>query len=441
MKVVIINKSDSTGGAAVVSYRLMEALRKEGVDAYMLVCEKISNSPYVHLAANKMTIQRNFFTERLKIFISNGFNRKTLFKIDTGDEGLPLWRHPLVKNADAILLNWINQGMLSLKGVNKILRLGKPVVWTMHDMWCMTGICHHAGTCNHFKKECGDCPLLGAKAFPDDLSHKIHERKSHIFSDKDLMNKMAFVAVSSWLKSKAKESSLLYDRCVEVIPNAFDIKSISSPKKKNHDKVRILFGAARLDDPIKGLDTLRETSQILKKRFPDEAGNMEIAMFGNIKDSSMLRGFGLPLVMLGVLQGENEIRKAYEAADILVSASSYETLPGTLVEAQAYGCVPVSFNQGGQSDIIKSGIHHSSSSHAKELSDLDLGIITRYSENMEIRAHNLAEGIIKALSIVQDKELHAKTLQAMRVNVENSFSYHIVAQNYISLIEKLMSID
>ena len=37
MKVVIVNKSDSTGGAAVVSYRLMEALCDAGVDARMHV--------------------------------------------------------------------------------------------------------------------------------------------------------------------------------------------------------------------------------------------------------------------------------------------------------------------------------------------------------------------------------------------------------------------
>lgn len=37
MRVVIISRSDQTGGAAVVSHRLMLALRAEGVDARMLV--------------------------------------------------------------------------------------------------------------------------------------------------------------------------------------------------------------------------------------------------------------------------------------------------------------------------------------------------------------------------------------------------------------------
>ncbi len=50
LKVVIINKSDSTGGAAVVSFRLMNALRTAGVDARMLVAEKLTDSPFVEAA-------------------------------------------------------------------------------------------------------------------------------------------------------------------------------------------------------------------------------------------------------------------------------------------------------------------------------------------------------------------------------------------------------
>lgn len=40
MRITLINKSDSTGGAAVVSLRLVNALRDAGIDARMLVTEK-----------------------------------------------------------------------------------------------------------------------------------------------------------------------------------------------------------------------------------------------------------------------------------------------------------------------------------------------------------------------------------------------------------------
>lgn len=431
MRVVLINKSDTTGGAAVVSRRLMEALRQEGVDARMLVTEKLSDSPYVELAAPKSLIKRKFISERLKIFMANGFNRKTLFKIDTGAEGLPLWKHPVVKEADAVLLNWVNQGMVSLRGVRKILKLGKPVIWTMHDMWCMTGICHHAGECIHYFRECGYCPFLEGKASHKDLSYKIHRKKSKLYGWGKKKSNIAFVAVSNWLKEKSLESSLLKDMRVEVIPNAFkpmagkDQTDLTALQLRNDEgrKIKILFGAARLDDPIKGLDTLKEASKILLEKYTELASSLEIAMFGGIKDKKTLKGFALPLVELGIVKGEENVAKIYREADIVVSASSYETLPGTLVEAQAYGCVPVSFLRGGQADIID---------------HLVSGYLAKYDEDLAARAENLAEGIVWAASIVRNSLRKAAIKENMAQMVEQRFSYQSVARKYLQLIESML---
>ncbi len=350
LRVVIINKSDSTGGAAVVSRRLMESLRGEGVDARMLVVEKLTHSPYIELAASPRSIKRPFLAERLKIFMANGFDRSTLFKIDTGSDGLPLWEHHLVKEADAVLINWVNQGMLSLKGVEKIIALGKPVIWTMHDMWCMTGICHHAGDCRGYLKKCGNCPLLGKRGGDNDLSHKIWEKKRRLGS---LQEKITFVAVSNWLARKAKESSLLAGEKVCVIPNPFNLSFDECSREKNSGgKIRLIFGAARVDDPIKGLPVLVEATKLLRTDYPELASRMELVTFGGVKDPSSLSDMGVESRHLGMVKGEDEVRKVYESADILVSASSYETLPGTLVEAQAYGCIPVSFNQGASRPLL-----------------------------------------------------------------------------------------
>ncbi|MCH5230182.1 MAG: glycosyltransferase [Muribaculaceae bacterium] len=427
MKIVIINKSDSTGGAAVVSRRLMEALRAEGVDARMLVAEKITDSEYVELAASPLNIKFHFLRERLKIFFSNGFNRKTLFKIDTGEVGLPLWKHPLVKEADAILLNWINQGLLSLKGVGKVLALGKPVIWTMHDMWNMTGVCHHAGRCSHFLKNCGDCPLLGRKAGHDDLSKKIHGVKERLYIDGP--HRITFVAVSNWLKAKGEESELLKGQKIEVIGNAFpidsdentpDVKETKVGDKPGVGRIGILFGAARLDDPIKGLETMREVSGIIAERYPTMAKNLELRFFGDYKNHDSLEGFGLPVKYLGVLKGEESIARAYRDSHIVVSASSYETLPGTLVEAQAYGCIPVAFNRGGQGDIVE---------------HLSTGYIAAYDEDLGNRAENLARGILWGADVVKDEPRFSDMKEKMHESVMEKFSGKRIAGKYMKLLE------
>lgn len=423
MKVTIINKSDSTGGAAVVSRRLMEALRRQGVDARMLVVEKLSESPYIELAAPSWKIKLEFLKERLKIYIANGRNRNTLFQIDTGETGLSLWRHPLVKQADAVLLGWVNQGMLSLAGVRKILELGKPVVWTMHDMWNLTGVCHHAHACTHYQYQCGDCFLLGKQSDPNDLSHRIWTRKSNLYNSPS-GSRLHFVAVSSWLGRKGSESSLLGDKPVSVIPNPYDLTG-SFPdmrRKAKNDKIKILFGAARIDDPIKGLPVLKKMTEVLRREYPETAEKTELSLFGNMKNPESLSGFEVPVRYLGILKG-GEVKKAYDNADIVVSASSYETFPGTLVEAQAYGAIPVSFDRGGQGDII---------------THLKTGYLAEYSENPVQAAKNLAEGVDWAVSVLDSGQGYRKILSDMRESVAKRFSYESVADSYIKLIRSLL---
>ena len=112
MKIAIINKSDLNGGAAVVSYRLMNALREHGVDAKMLVTEKLGNDGNVECYADKLKDKAVFLAERLQIFLQNGFSRENLFKVDTATWGRDISTHPNVQEADVIMLNWINQGAL-----------------------------------------------------------------------------------------------------------------------------------------------------------------------------------------------------------------------------------------------------------------------------------------------------------------------------------------
>lgn len=418
MKIAIINKSDSTGGAAVVTRRLMEALRTEGADAEMIVAEKLTDSPFVHTAASPLSIKKSFLAERLRIFAATGFRRKNLFKIDTATDGLPLWRHPVVTSADAIILNWVNQGLLSINGIRKILGLGKPVIWTMHDMWNMTGVCHHAGECNRFTDMCGKCPLLAPLDYSTDISRSTWRRKKDLNNQK---NKIHYVAVSSWLAERASRSSLLAEESVTVIPNAFPI-SLSSPlpRDRKREKIKIIYGAARLDDPIKNLPALIAMTRILRHDYPAIAERMELLTFGTAKNPASLEGMDIPVRHLGRINGEEAIRRVYEEGDILVSPSHYETLPGTLVEAQAYGCIPVSFDQGGQRDII---------------THLSTGYMAPYTSDPAEGGRRLAKGVDWAVSRISQTDGYADILSDMRRSVEEKFSPRAVAEAYLQLID------
>ncbi len=411
LRLTFLSRSDVRGGAAIVTYRLVEALRDAGVDARMLVCEKLSKSDFVKVCAPYRKIQYSFLKERLEVYMHNNFKRSTLFKIDPAAEGLPLWQHSWVTDADAIFLGWVNQGMLSMKGIRKIVGLGKPVVWIMHDMWNMTGICHHAKGCSGYLNECGDCPLLGMKGNHNDMSHRVWEVKKRLYASK----KIKFVAVSTWLASKASESRLMRDLDVEVIPNPFPIyKGGKVPEHQQSRKgpVRIIFGAARLDDPIKGLPVLKRSLEVLRSSYPEVASNVELVTFGSFKDIESMRHFAIPHVHLGMLKGADEIKRTYEGCDIVVSTSDYETLPGTLVEGQAYGCIPVAIDHGGQRDIVE---------------HLRTGWLAQWNDSISIRAGMVAEGIVWAYRNVDNPEI----IRRMRESVIEKFSASEVARRIL----------
>ena len=194
MNVLIINTSDIHGGAAIAAFRLMNALNANSVNAKMLVRDKLSDNENVMQIGSETQKKWNFYWERAQIFLNNKFSKENLFDISIANTGFSVTEHPEFKKADIIHLHWINQGMLSVNEIGKILASGKKIVWTMHDMWPFTGICHHAGTCSNFQTSCGNCFYLKNPS-KNDFSHKLFNKKQAAYSK----GQITFVACSEWL--------------------------------------------------------------------------------------------------------------------------------------------------------------------------------------------------------------------------------------------------
>lgn len=407
MKVTLINHSDSLGGASVVTFRLMEALRASGIDANMLVKHSTTGSPHVTVAATAMQRRIPFIKEHLRILAHNGLSRSDLFKVSTATDGLPLSRHPMVQDADIVILNWINQGMLSLDEIAHIAK-AKPVVWIMHDMWNVTSLCHHAGVCDRFTTHCNKCPLLNGAAGAHDLSYRIFDRKKRLYDSADI----TFVAVSSWLEEKARISALTRGRHIEMIPNTFDASRFTSTPAYSRAKLGlpegkkiILFCAARIDDPVKNLPLAIDALNLLAGSHAEDI----MAVFvGNMRHSGALDRLSLPHIHTALVSDPELMRSYMAHADVVLSTSHYESFGATLLEGQASGAVPVGLVHDGRADIIADGI----SGYAA-------------SEN----ADSVAQAIDRALS----RPISPERLQ----HAASRFDYRNIAARYTVLFEKL----
>lgn len=420
MNILIVNTSELTGGAAVAANRLMKALSKSGIEVSMLVRDrKTDDSRVASVNRSWVSIKLNFLRflwERLIIFICNCFNRKTLFQVSIANAGADISKHPLVRMADVIHLHWINQGFLSLSDIKKLVRTGKPIVWTMHDMWPCTAICHHSFGCERFKEECGECLFLRSHTHKD-LSNLVFYKKRFLAG-----SKIQLVAVSAWLKKQAQASALTKMLPVEVIPNVIDTslfvpsdkaearKSLSLPL----DKKIILMGAARINDPIKGFEYLVKALSILKERKGEE--DYFLVLFGGIKgDDSFLSEIPIPYVWMGSLSDPSMIAKLYAAADVTVVASLYETFGQIIIEGMACGCPAVSFDNSGQTDIIN---------------HLENGYLAKYKDT---------DDLAKGIKWVIDNRESLRLDEACIRKAHDCYQESVVARRYIDLYRSLTS--
>lgn len=413
MRVLIVNTNERKGGAAVAANRLMSALNNNGAKATMMVMEKQSSSLHVVSHGGAFSNMVHFLWERVVIWAANLFSRRNLFKVSIANTGTDITNTREFLEADVIHLHWVNQGFLSLNTIGKILRSGKPVVWTMHDMWPLTAICHHAGTCRQYATACHHCPLL---RFPrqHDLSARVFRRKRRLLED----SKVHFVAVSEWLAEKARQSALTGTFPVSVIPNVISLSRfilIDRLDARSALQLRepyvIVFGAARIDDDAKGFCYLTAALQQLVDSGRLQAADLRLLLFGGIKDERVLQSLPVPYTYLGYINDDRQLSEVYSASNAVVSSSPYETFGQTIIEAQACGCVPVAFGGSGQTDII---------------SHLENGYLAEW-----LSVDSLADGILWALHSGLEP-------LALRRSVLRRYSESVVAQKYIKLFESLL---
>lgn len=367
MRIAFLSTNDNLGGAATVTLRLIEGLRELGEDAYM-VCARHSLGDevgYVHPVSRHRWLSA-FLRERLIIYLRNGLSRKQLFKVSTAATGCRVDEMEKLKSADVIVLNWINQGLVSLQDIDRLCSLGKPVVWIMHDLWCATGICHLPGECRRYEGECGCCPLLGHggshSRYRHDLSHRVWMQKRSLY---DRHPNLRFVAVSRWQHEVCLQSGLLRQRDMHVLPHAFPIDDYSvSPTAEQLGELQsmgidtdcrvIVMAAARLDDPVKDLPMAVESLNRLAEKHPEVAAGCQAVFVGSLRDPSLLSSLGMAHVATGPLT-QSQLRALYSAATAVISTSDYETMGATLMEGIASGATAVTFGNGGQRDIVRHG--------------------------------------------------------------------------------------
>lgn len=346
MNILHIISGDLNGGAAKGAYWLHQGLLEQGIQSRVLTNAPDSfGDPSVD-SINSTSWQRfkNGIIHQIDKSVLNFYPHRENQIFSSGLVGYHFLSHPSYRWADIIHLHWINGGMVNVKHLSKIK---KPVVWTLRDMWPMTGGCHYSLTCERYKIGCGKCVQLRSRN-EYDLSRINFNRKQ-----KFLPGKCVYVGISPWLADTAKESKLLKKRDIRMIFNNVSSSDFFPINKKlarsvlqiGTSKKIILAGAQKITDPYKGFDKFLNAVSLL------DPSEYFLVFFGRITADAAAKA-GLEYKTFGFVNDTVTLRLLYSAADVFVAPSLMDAFGKTLVESMACGTPVVCFDATGPKDIV-----------------------------------------------------------------------------------------
>lgn len=403
MKILHISTIDNTGGAARVAYSLKDTYKELGHSSRMLVGYKTGDwDDVLQIPIGRIqTIINHEITNILSLQYLGYLNS---FNIKKNRDFL---------EADIINFHNLHGGYfnpLALPGLSKL----KPSVWTLHDMWAITGRCAFSYGCNKWQTGCGNCPDLNYyPASKIDTSNLLWKIKKWIYKKSDFV----IVTPSKWLKNMV-EKSILSDKEINLIYNGVDHRKFHPMDKDSirkklglpENKLIVMFIATGgVKNPQKGGWYL---FKLLKQI---DTNNIFFLNIGSSDKLDKILQKQIEYKSIPYIYDENLLPEYYAASDLLIFSSAAENCPLTVLEAMACELPVIVFNTGGVPELID---------HMKT------GYVAEYKNSDDLK--NGVELFLR------DDNLREKAGILARKKVEDCFTLDQQGENYLKLYIQIL---
>ena len=228
MRIVHLSKSDYRGACSRGVLALHRQLRERSIDSRFFSLEQLSEAAEPLLPADTLPIadfvQHAVFDQNPAHALASGFTLGFPSRGRVDGQALG--------DADVVHIHDI-KGLLSPHALNRLIRSGKPIVWSLSDMWAFTGGCHQALDCRGYQRDCKDCVQL--RSDKCGLPSVLLEKKRALPEGASLH----LLSTSRWLAERARESRIFGDAPVHVLPAL--VSDALRPQPRHEAKVQLGF--------------------------------------------------------------------------------------------------------------------------------------------------------------------------------------------------------
>lgn len=334
MRILHVMSGPLFSGAGRGARALHEALLAKGVQSKMI--GRLEPGLPTELNATSVSMRAKMIPGlRNRLYMRNlqrRFGPVSMFH--PVSHGLALHRTPEWRDADLIHVQWASAPTLGPAFWQHLAQETRPVVWTLRDMWVMSGGCHFSGTCRGYESGCTVCPILG------DAPQQITSRD--IQFKRDHLGPTSFVAISEQIADCARRSVATQGRRIDVIPNSVDpsLFTLADRRKAraalglDQDTFIVAFGALNLAEKRKGSETIAHLLELWRAR-----GDLHWLVFGKNLDW-IADPVPRNCTWFGPVSDPVQLNRIYAAADLFLMPSLQESFGKVTVEAH-YSGTPV----------------------------------------------------------------------------------------------------
>lgn len=332
INVVQINSGDLIG-RRFNGYDLQPYLHQQGVNSKQLVYwNKQSDVDFVSKAFNypgNRIVTRGFMKLEQKLSMHA--------RIQPHSWTLPY--HKKVQEADIAHLHIIHDGYFSLSALPFLARR-KPIVWTWHDPWPMTGHCIYPMDCVRWTHGCGSCPDL---TLPFEMREDKTAEQFAWKKDVYAKTRVEIVVASDWMREMVSRSPLAKDFNVTTIPFGLDLDRYKpGDKAAARARLGVLPGRPVVflrssSTPFKGLSEFVREIELLEP-------NLQLCIISLQEIGHFDRFIGKhQIIEFGWSNDEDLLLDAYTACDFFAMPSMAEAFGLMAIEAMACARTVLSF--------------------------------------------------------------------------------------------------